>query len=138
MSVRISLTLEVSEMFFFLHTFIIFSLKRAAAVVWAVLEKISGFDPSLEMTGPRYLKFSTVSTVMILSIRTDTPGQTVQTQIRLLRSLIRVYTICHSVCIVWTHYSVVEPHSSNFRVIKTNVLGVRIFRKFTVVSDLLS
>ena len=26
----------------------------------------------------------------------------------------------------------VEPHSSNFRVITTNVLGVRIFRKFTV------
>ena len=27
----------------------------------------------------------------------------------------------------------VEPHSSNFRMITTNVLGVRIFRKFTVV-----
>ena len=26
----------------------------------------------------------------------------------------------------------VEPHSSNFRVITTNFLGVRIFRKFTV------
>ena len=25
----------------------------------------------------------------------------------------------------------VEPHGSNFRVITTNVLGVRIFRKFT-------
>ena len=48
-------------------------------------------------------------------------------------SLIRVYTVCHSVCIVWTHYSMVEPHSSNFRVITTNDLGVRIFRKFTVV-----
>ena len=34
-------------------------------------------------------------------------------------SLIRVYTVCHSVCIVWTHYSMVEPHSSNFRVITT-------------------
>ena len=30
-----------------------------------------------------------------------------------------VYTVCHSVCIVWTHYSMVEPHSSNFRVITT-------------------
>ena len=48
------------------------------------------------------------------------------------RSLIRVYTVCHSVCIVWTHYSMVEPHISNFRVITTNFLGVRIFRKFTV------
>ena len=26
----------------------------------------------------------------------------------------------------------VQPHSSNFRVSTTNVLGVRIFRKFTV------
>ena len=34
-------------------------------------------------------------------------------------SLIRVYTVCHSVCIVWTHYSTAEPHSSNFRVITT-------------------
>ena len=37
-----------------------------------------------------------------------------------LSSLIRVYTVCHSVCIVWTHYSMVEPHSSSFRVITTN------------------
>ena len=68
---------------------------------------------------------------MIISFRTDMPWQTVQTQLRLL-SLIRVYTVCHSVCIVWTHYSMVEPHSSNFRVITTNFLGVRIFKKFTV------
>ena len=56
---------------------------------------------------------------MILSFQTDMPGQT---QIRLL---LEVYT-------VWTHYSMVEPHSSNFRVITTNFLGVHIFRKFTV------
>ena len=66
---------------------------------------------------------------MILSFRTDMPGQTGQIQIRLLgavwslstlfasSSLIRVYTVCHSVCIVWTHYAMIEPHSSNFRVI---------------------
>ena len=47
-------------------------------------------------------------------------------------SLIKVYTVCNSICIVWTHYSMVEPHSLNFRVITTNILGVRIFRKFTV------
>ena len=29
----------------------------------------------------------------------------------------------------------IEPHSSNFRVITTNVLGVRIFRKFTVIKE---
>ena len=32
-------------------------------------------------------------------------------------SLIRVYTVCHSVSIFWTHYSMVEPHCSNFRII---------------------
>ena len=47
--------------------------------------------------------------------------------------LIRVYTVCHSVCIVWTHYSMIEAHSSNFRVIMVNFLGDRIFRKFTVL-----
>ena len=47
-------TLEASEIFFSLH--MIFSLERAA-VVWAILERISGFEPSLEMTDHRYLKF---------------------------------------------------------------------------------
>ena len=60
MSVRISLTLEASEMFLSLH--MIFSLEKAA-VVWAILERISGFDPSLEMIAPRYLKFSTSSSL---------------------------------------------------------------------------
>ena len=45
-------------------------------------------------------------------------------------------TVCHSICIVWTHYSMAEPHSSKFRVITTNFLGVRIFRKITVHQDL--
>ena len=54
MSVRISFTFEASEMFLSLH--MIFSLERAA-VVWAILERISGFDPSLEMIAPRYFKF---------------------------------------------------------------------------------
>ena len=58
MRIRINLTLEASEMFLSLH--MIFSLERAA-VVWAILERISGFDPSLEMIAPRYLKFSTSS-----------------------------------------------------------------------------
>ena len=62
------------------------------------------------------------------------PGQTVQTQIRLLlqEQSDQVFTVCHSICIVWTHCSMVEPHSSNFRVITSKFLGVRIFRKFTV------
>ena len=75
-----------------------------------------------------------ICTIMILSFWTDMLGQTVQTQIRLLlrSSLIKVYTVCHSVCIFWTQYSMVESQSSNFRVITANFLGVRIFRKFTV------
>ena len=43
MSIGISLTLEASEMFLSLH--MIFSLARVA-VVWAILEGISGFHPS--------------------------------------------------------------------------------------------
>ena len=43
------------------------------------------------------------TTVMILSFRTDRSGETVQTRIRLL---LEVYTVCHSVCIFWMHYSV--------------------------------
>ena len=71
-------------------------------------------------------------TVTILSFRTDMPGHTVQTQIKLFHP-IRVYTSCHFGCIIWTHYPVVEPHISNFRVITTNLLGVRMFRKFMVL-----
>ena len=60
MSVRINLTFEVSVMFLSLH--MILSLERAA-VVWAILERISGFDPLLEMIAPRYWKFSTSSSL---------------------------------------------------------------------------
>ena len=60
MSVRINLTLEASKVFLSLH--MIFSLERAA-VVWAIQERVSGFDSSLEMIAPRYLKFSTSSSL---------------------------------------------------------------------------
>ena len=79
-----------------------------------------------------------VATIMILIFWTDMPGQTVQTQIRLLLEEQSDQSLhcLPSVCIVWTHYSMVEPHSSNFRVSTTNFLGVRIFRKFTVLHAL--
>ena len=48
-------------------------------------------------------------------------------------TLIRVYTVCHSICTFWTHYSIVEPLCSNFRVITANVSGVRNFRIFMVL-----
>ena len=65
MSVRISLTLEASGMFLSHH--MIFSQERVA-VVWAILERISGFDPSLEMLAPKYLKFSIPSNIRPFTI----------------------------------------------------------------------
>ena len=62
------------------------------------------------------------------------PGQTVQTQIRLLleeqsdQGLHCLPFRLH--CLDSLLYG--EPHSSNFRVITTNCLGVRKFRKFMV------
>ena len=67
-------TLEASEMYLSLH--MIFSLERAA-VVWAILERISGFDPSFENIAPRYLKFSTSSSLWPRGV-------------------------CHHFCLVWT------------------------------------
>ena len=53
--------------------------------------------------------------VMPRSFWTDSSVQVVQTQTWLLRTgLIRVYTVCHSVCIIWTHYPMVNTHCSLF------------------------
>ena len=49
-------------------------------------------------------------------------------------SVALVYTVCNSLCIFWMHYSKEMPSYSNFRVITTNYLSVRIFRKFTVLN----
>ena len=46
-------------------------------------------------------------------------------------SLIRVYTVGYSVFIFWTHYSMVKPPCSNFRMITAFFFGVRICRIFT-------
>ena len=86
----------------------------------------SHWDFEIRSKNATFLKKLEFSYRNVLSFRTDRSEQTVQT------SLIRVYTVCHSVCIVWTHCCMVEPHGSNFRVITTNFLGVRIIRKFTV------
>ena len=89
-----------------------FKFHWLGTMLWHSIVKIA--TPSCRFP-VRTIPLHTMATVMILSFRTQ----------------IRVYTVCHSVCIVWTHFSMVEPHSSNFRVFTTNVLGVRIFRKFT-------
>ena len=52
-------------------------------------------------------------TIIFLSFQTGRSKQTVQTQIR-------VYTVCHSVCIFWTHYSMVKAHGLNCRIITAN------------------
>ena len=60
------------------------------------------------------------------------PGQTVQTQITLL---LEEQSDQGLHCLPFRLHrldSMVEPHSSNFRVITTNFLGVRLFRKFKV------
>ena len=59
---------------------------------------------------------SSGSTVIFLSFRTDRSGQTVQTQFR----LIRVYTVCNSLCVFWMHYSKETPSCSTIRVITIN------------------
>ena len=82
MSVRISLTLEASEMFLSLH--MIFSLERAAAV-WAILKGISGFDPSLEMIAAKYLEFSSSFSLWPF----------------ILISLWKPFVVCHHFSLVW-------------------------------------
>ena len=72
---------------------------------------------------------STNNTIIILSFRTDRSGKTVQTQ----SSLIRVCTVCLSICIFWAHHFMVKPPGSNFRVITAKFLGVLIFRFFMVI-----
>ena len=78
------------------------------------------------------------NTVMILSFRTDRPGQAVQTQIRLLleeqsdQGLHCLPFRLHSLdSLVYD-----KATSSNFRVIATNVLGVRKLRIITVVAGI--
>ena len=41
--------------------------------------------------------------------------------------LIRVCTVCHSIYIIWAHYSMVIPHCSVFRIITVFFSGVWIF-----------
>ena len=76
MSVHISLTLEASEMFLSLH--MIFSLERAA-VVWAILERISGLDPSLETIAQGELCAATSDLANPTGIETRGPWATMLT-----------------------------------------------------------
>ena len=78
----------------------------------------------------------TTFTVKILNIGTCMSEQTVYILIRLLlrRSLIRIYTVCHSFCIFWMHYFLVKLNCFILRTTTVAGLGVPIFRVFTVSS----
>ena len=73
---------------------------------------------------------------VFLSFRRDRYGRTVQTQNRLL---IRVYTVCNTLCIFWMHYSMETPSCSTFWVIKINFCVPKILgflRYFKVIGKL--
>ena len=79
------------------------------------------------------------NTAMIPNFLTGRSWQTVQTQIpgqtAHLGCLIRGYTVCHTICIFWMHYSTVKPSCLNLRIIKPHFSGVRIFRVVTIFVD---
>ena len=52
-------------------------------------------------------------------------------------SLIRVFSVCYSVCIFWTQYCTVKSNRSNCRTIMVIISVVPIFRIFTVVAHVL-
>ena len=56
-----------------------------------------------------------ICTEVYRNFRTDRPEQTVWIKISYRSSLIRVYTVCHSIYIFWTNYSLVKWCCSNFR-----------------------
>ena len=47
-------------------------------------------------------------------------------------SLVRVYIVCHAVCIFWKHKCTVKPHCSKFRTITAIFSGVQFFLIFKV------
>ena len=113
MSVRISLTVEASEMFLSFH--MIFSSERAA-VVWAILERIPDFDPSLEMIAHRFLKFSTSSSLVYLDL-----------------SLEAIWVACHHFCLVWTDLHFVPCGGS----IKTVYQDASLFFLFCIYDNVI-
>ena len=62
------------------------------------------------------------------------PKQPTNQLIRLLlrSSLIRIYTVCHSIYIFWRHYFIVKLNCFILRTTTVAGLGVPIFRVFTV------
>ena len=84
----------------------------------------------------RFLRWKLWDTVMMWSIGTDRSEQTVQNQIRLFhKEQSDQGRLCLLfVCIFWTQYCTVKSNYSSCRTITVIILGVPIFRIFTVVS----
>ena len=68
------------------------------------------------------------TTVMILSFGRQVWANSADPD----KSLIKVYTVFHCVCIFWKHYFMVKQPCSNFRKITANFWGVGTRRIFTV------
>ena len=94
----------------------IFSLERAA-VVWAILERISHFDPSLEMIDPRYLKFSTASSLFYLDL-----------------SLEAIWVVCH-------HFRLNSVRILSIKILinpSLDVVNINTFAKFDQILSIIS
>ena len=63
--------------------------------------------------------FFEIGGIMILCVWTEMSGQDQTAHCSWRSSLIRIYTVCRSACIFWTHNSVVKPPRSHFRNITT-------------------
>ena len=51
--------------------------------------------------------------------------------------MIRIFTVCFSICIFWRHFFAIMPICLNFRVITAKISDVPKFRSFTVIILLL-
>ena len=63
-----------------------------------------------------YVDFDGMGTAVFLSFRTDRTANSADPDQTAL------YTVCHSLCIIWMYYSMVKPPCLNFRVITLNFL----------------
>ena len=111
-SLLVNLEPNAKQLFFLFH------LQKFQQTGWRVLFLHAYFLKSYQ-NDPKF------SDRQVLANSAD-PDQTAPS------SLIRVYTVCHSVCIFWTHFSVVKWYCSNFRIITVFFSCVRIFRSFMV------
>ena len=115
-----------------------FSLKNKKNYLWIILITPSYLELCAAikwMPAELQVSWSFENTVKILNIGTYMSEQTVSILIRLLlrSSLIRIYTVCHSVHIFWRHYCIVKSYCFILKTATVVSQGVQIFRVFTVI-----